>query len=89
MVNQFEVHPLHPSTALRQLCASRGIAVVAYASLGCGALLKHPAVVELARQAGKQPAQVGLLLAPEAFMTQSQTSRLACFCGTAPWGCLG
>lgn len=35
-----------------------GIATVAYASLGCGQLLQHPVVTEIAEQTGKAPAQV-------------------------------
>ena len=34
MVNQVELHPLHPQTELRQYCARHGIVVQAYASLG-------------------------------------------------------
>jgi diketogulonate reductase-like aldo/keto reductase len=35
-----------------------GIAVVAYASLGCGQLLQHPVVVDIAKETGKTAAQV-------------------------------
>ncbi|KXZ40960.1 hypothetical protein GPECTOR_1135g407 [Gonium pectorale] len=38
------------------LCAR--IAVVAYASLGCGDLLSHPAVGSVAQRVGRSPAQV-------------------------------
>lgn len=53
-----EVHPLWPNTSLRAYCKSMGIAVVAYASMGCGHLLHHPVVTEAASQAGKPAAQV-------------------------------
>ncbi|KAF5828938.1 Aldo/keto reductase [Dunaliella salina] len=58
MVNQVEVHPQRPNTCLRQLCQDLGIAVVAYASLGCGHLLQNPIVLDVAQQTGKSPAQV-------------------------------
>jgi hypothetical protein len=54
-----QVHPRYPNTALRQYCQAQGVAVVAYASLGCGDLLTHPTVVQVAAAAGKTPAQVG------------------------------
>ncbi|KAI8477485.1 MAG: NADP-dependent oxidoreductase domain-containing protein [Monoraphidium minutum] len=56
--NQFEVHPRRPAAALRALCAAEGVAAVAYASLGCGALLSEPAVAAVAAEAGRTPAQV-------------------------------
>lgn len=55
---QFEVHPRRPGTALRGLCAAEGIVPVAYASLGCGALLSEPAVARIAAEARRTPAQV-------------------------------
>lgn len=58
MVNQFEVHPKRPETELRAACAAAGIAVVAYASLGCGQLLTEPMVQQVAARVGKTPAQV-------------------------------
>jgi len=53
-----EVHPQYPNTQLREVCESMGIAVVAYASLGCGQLLQHPVVVDIAKETGKTAAQV-------------------------------
>jgi hypothetical protein len=41
-VNQFEAHPRRPAAALRAACGPAGVAVVAYASLGCGALPMCP-----------------------------------------------
>eukprot|EP00878_Enallax_costatus_P022091 GHUV01023425.1.p2 GENE.GHUV01023425.1~~GHUV01023425.1.p2 ORF type:complete len:150 (+),score=44.45 GHUV01023425.1:632-1081(+) len=61
VVNQFEVHPRRPETALRQACAAAGVAVVAYASLGCGDLLKHGVVKQIAAQTAKTEAQVLLM----------------------------
>jgi diketogulonate reductase-like aldo/keto reductase len=59
---QVEVHPKMPQTALRAFCAEHGIAVVAYASLGCGQLLTEPVVQQVAQRTGKTPAQVRRLL---------------------------
>ena len=42
------------------MCKRRRIAVVAYGSLGCGHLVKHPEVADLAKQINKSPAQVRL-----------------------------
>jgi 2,5-diketo-D-gluconate reductase A len=57
-VNQFEMHPRRPAAALRAACRAAGVAVVAYASLGCGKLLAEPVVQRVAKEAGKTPAQV-------------------------------
>ena len=56
---QFEVHPKRPESALRAACAAAGIAVVAYASLGCGQLLTEQVVQQVAARTGKTAAQVG------------------------------
>ncbi|GBF88570.1 glyoxal reductase-like [Raphidocelis subcapitata] len=57
-VNQIEVHPRWPQVHLRRACAEAGVAVTAYASLGCGQLLSEPAVRRAASEAGRSPAQV-------------------------------
>ncbi|WIA12687.1 hypothetical protein OEZ85_006328 [Tetradesmus obliquus] len=57
-VNQFELHPRRQEVALRQACAAAGVAVVAYASLGCGDLLQQPVVRQVAARTGKTEAQV-------------------------------
>jgi diketogulonate reductase-like aldo/keto reductase len=57
-VNQIEVHPRWPQARLRRACAEAGVAVVAYASLGCGQLLSEPAVARIAADVGRSPAQV-------------------------------
>lgn len=57
-VNQVEVHPLRQCRQLRQACQEAGVQVVAYASLGCGDLLTHPVVQQVALESGKSPAQV-------------------------------
>jgi diketogulonate reductase-like aldo/keto reductase len=57
-VNQIEVHPRRPARALRAACAAEGVAVIAYASLGCGQLLREPAVARVAAEVGRSPAQV-------------------------------
>lgn len=55
---QIEVHPRYQQTSLRGFCAQHGIAVVAYASLGCGSLLGHETVLRLSHRLGRTPAQV-------------------------------
>lgn len=57
-VNQFEVHPRRPAAELRRLCADEGIAVVAYASLGCSKLIGDPVVESVAAETARSPAQV-------------------------------
>jgi 2,5-diketo-D-gluconate reductase A len=59
-VNQIEVHPRRPAAQLRAFCASHGIAVVAYGSLGSGdpSLLAAPLVQRAAAAAGRTPPQV-------------------------------
>ncbi|KAF6255387.1 Aldo/keto reductase [Scenedesmus sp. NREL 46B-D3] len=57
-VNQFELHPRRQEGPLRQACAAAGVAVVAYASLGCGHLLQQPVVRQVAARTGKTEAQV-------------------------------
>lgn len=60
-MNQVECHPRYQQRELRAFCAAQGIAVQAYASLGCGALLGEPAVCGVAASAGVTPAQALLL----------------------------
>ena len=57
---QIEVHPRFSQKGLRAFCKQQNIAVVAYGSLGCVALLSHNAVQQIAQQCGQTPAQVGL-----------------------------
>lgn len=57
-VHQFEMHPACPQQALRQLCAANKIQVVAYASLGVGALLEDATVASVAKRVQRTPAQV-------------------------------
>ena len=57
-VVQIEVHPRYPQRELRALCQQHSIAVVAYASLGCGDLLTHPTVRLIAHEVDRTPAQV-------------------------------
>jgi diketogulonate reductase-like aldo/keto reductase len=58
MLNQVECHPALQQRLLRAACAQAGVAVVAYAPLGTGALLAHPTVVATARRVARTPAQV-------------------------------
>lgn len=57
-VNQVELHPQLPQTALRAEHARRGIATEAWSPLGRGSLLTHPTVTAVAEGCGRTPAQV-------------------------------
>ena len=59
---QIELHPRFAQKGLRVYCKQHDIIVVAYASLGCGALLSHKTVQRIAQQCGQTPAQVGLCM---------------------------
>ena len=57
-MNQIEVHPLlyRSQRPLLEYCRAHGIVVQAYASLGSGKLLAHPAVTAAATALGCTPA---------------------------------
>ena len=57
-VNQVEFHPACQQKELMSLCKQHKIQLVAYASLGVGALLTHPIVQDVARGCSRTPAQV-------------------------------
>jgi len=57
-VNQIEVSPFLQQREVRAFCQAHGIIVEAYSPLTKGERLSHPAVREIARQAGRTPAQV-------------------------------
>jgi diketogulonate reductase-like aldo/keto reductase len=57
-VNQIELTPFLQRRDTRALCAKHGIVVEAYSPLTRGERLAHPVVTEVARAAGKTPAQV-------------------------------
>lgn len=57
-VNQVELHPLLPQLQLREMHAQLGIATEAWSPLGRGSLLGNPVITEVAKAAGKTPAQV-------------------------------
>ncbi|SPM37646.1 Aldo/keto reductase, related to diketogulonate reductase [Mycobacterium rhizamassiliense] len=57
-VNQIELHPRFTQAELREVHAQRGIATEAWAPLGRGALLNHPAITAVAEGRGRTPAQV-------------------------------
>ena len=59
---QIEVHPRFSQKGLRAFCKEQNITVVAYASLGCGALLSHGTVQQIAQQCGQTPAQVNFCI---------------------------
>lgn len=56
-VNQVEFHPRWQQPELRAFCQAEGIGVVAYASLGCGELLREQVVLRVADESNMTPAQ--------------------------------
>lgn len=58
VVNQIEVHPFNTQTAIRETCARHNIVVEAYAPLARAMRMRHPKIVELARQYSCTPAQL-------------------------------
>ncbi|MGH2869140.1 MAG: aldo/keto reductase [Solirubrobacteraceae bacterium] len=59
-VNQIELHPALQQSELRGFHQERGILTEAWSPLGQGAALEAPAVVEIAEELGRTPAQVVL-----------------------------
>jgi diketogulonate reductase-like aldo/keto reductase len=60
-VVEVESHPYHPQWELHEYCQSQGIILLAFAPLGHAMeprLLDDPLIVDIARRAGKTPAQV-------------------------------
>jgi diketogulonate reductase-like aldo/keto reductase len=58
VVNQVRFSPVDYRRALLDACRQRGTAVVAYSPLGTGRHLSDPVVQQVARRAGRTPAQV-------------------------------
>jgi 2,5-diketo-D-gluconate reductase A len=58
VVNQVELHPRLPQTALREVHTRLGIATEAWGPLGQGSLLTHPTITAVAEGCGRTPAQV-------------------------------
>ena len=59
-VNQIEIHPYLTQDDVRAFCAEHQIAVEAWSPLAQGLVLDDPTIVEIAKRAGKTPAQVVL-----------------------------
>jgi 2,5-diketo-D-gluconate reductase A len=59
-VDQIEVHPYLIQDELRGFCAEHQVAVEAWSPIARGKVLSDPTVDEIARRAGKTPAQVVL-----------------------------
>jgi 2,5-diketo-D-gluconate reductase A len=59
-VDQIEVHPYLTQDDVREFCAEHQIAVEAWAPIARGEVAADPEIAEVARQAGKTPAQVVL-----------------------------
>lgn len=58
MVNQIELHPGMTQQETVDLCKEHGILLEAWSPLGCGRLLDHPFLAELAAKYGKSVAQI-------------------------------
>lgn len=58
VINQIEVHPFNTQTGIRETCAKQGIVVEAYAPLARAMRMRHPKIVELAKQYSCTPAQL-------------------------------
>jgi len=61
LVNQVECHPKYPQIDMRSFCSEHGLQLVAYSSLGAGALIdesSYPEIYHVARETGKSPSQV-------------------------------
>jgi len=59
-VNQVELHPLFPQEHLRLVNRLHGIVTESWSPLARGRLLTHAGLADIARQAGRTPAQVVL-----------------------------
>jgi diketogulonate reductase-like aldo/keto reductase len=57
---QVEYHPYLDQTRMLEACRRRGLIMTAYCPLGRGRLIDDPVIGEIARRAGKTPAQVVL-----------------------------
>ena len=58
VVNQIEVHPEFSNTTAVEASRRYGIAVEAWSPLGQGKILENPAIVRIAVERGKSPAQI-------------------------------
>ncbi len=59
-VNQIEIHPFHQQEWIRDFNRSAGISTEAWAPLGRMMVLESPAIVAIANEVGRTPAQVVL-----------------------------
>ena len=58
--NQVEFHPLLDQSRVKTEAEKLGITLSAYSPLGRGAVLKEPAIIEIARKLGRPPSEVAL-----------------------------
>uniref|UniRef100_A0A673IAB9 Zgc:110782 n=1 Tax=Sinocyclocheilus rhinocerous TaxID=307959 RepID=A0A673IAB9_9TELE len=73
VVLQIECQPKLIQRELRDLCTETGIHFQAYSSLGKGALLREPEVMDIVRSCGRTPAQVLLRWAVHLALKNKQT----------------
>uniref|UniRef100_A0A671SA72 Zgc:110782 n=1 Tax=Sinocyclocheilus anshuiensis TaxID=1608454 RepID=A0A671SA72_9TELE len=72
VVLQIECQPKLIQRELRDLCIETGIHFQAYSSLGTGALLREPEVMDIVRSCGRTPAQVLLRWAVQQGISNAQ-----------------
>ncbi|KAF3763991.1 Aldo/keto reductase [Cryphonectria parasitica EP155] len=58
VVNQIEVHPFNTQTRIRETCSKHNIVIEAYAPLARAMRMRHPKILELAKQYTCTPAQL-------------------------------
>ena len=58
--NQVEFHALLDQSRVRAEAEKLGIVLSAYSPLGRGAVLKDPAVIEIAKRLGRPPSEIAL-----------------------------
>ena len=87
VLNQIEIHPDFPQTALREAHVRLGIATQSWSPLGKGELLGDPVLAEVAAKHGRTPAQIvirwhldeGLVVIPKTVTPARMAENLAVF----------
>jgi diketogulonate reductase-like aldo/keto reductase len=77
VTDQVEYHPQLDQAKVLSACRAKGMALTAYSPLGRGAVLREPAIAEIARAKGKSPSQIVLrwLIQQESVVAIPRTSK--------------